>query len=151
MWYLLNVGSNGSRKRLSTIADGQGVVPRTKIHAMIAQSQKRPRPHQKRRQNRFNAIYHLPNIRLNADDQCIHMWRQPDHSSHPVFVVERHMVIPQGVAGWGEICWNTQSSLIVLQNTLKACSYVGEILTSVVLPMLPCHPDVIYRQDDARP
>ncbi|GFX09092.1 hypothetical protein TNCV_4166711 [Trichonephila clavipes] len=37
------------------------------------------------------------------------------------------------------------------QRTLKALSYIDEILTSVVLPMLSCRTGALYRQDKARP
>ncbi|GFS86437.1 DDE_3 domain-containing protein [Trichonephila clavipes] len=91
----------------------------------------------------------IQSINLNADDQRIRAWRRPGHRSHPVFV-ERHTTITLGVTGWGVVCRDTRLSLVVLQSTCTARSYEDEILASVVLPMLSCHPGAIYRQDNVR-
>ncbi|GBN25117.1 hypothetical protein AVEN_228894-1 [Araneus ventricosus] len=88
---------------------------------------------------------------LNADDQRIRVWRRSGHQSDPTFVAERHTAITPGVTVWGAICWDTRSPLVVLQRTLTARSYVDEILTPVVLPVLSSRPGDIYQQDNARP
>ncbi|GBO17618.1 hypothetical protein AVEN_140610-1 [Araneus ventricosus] len=87
---------------------------------------------------------------LNADDQHIRVWRRPGHRSDSAIVVERHTAITPGVTVWGAICWDTRSPLVVLQRTLTARSYVDDILTPVVLPMLSGRPGVIYQQGNAR-
>ncbi|GFU80320.1 HTH_Tnp_Tc3_2 domain-containing protein [Trichonephila clavipes] len=94
-----------------------------------------------RRRNRQN---------LSADDQRICLWRRPGPRSDPAFVVENHTAITQGVTTCGEICWDTQSPLIALQDTLTARSYVDEILRPVKLSMLSSHPGAIYQQDSFR-
>ncbi|GFU99879.1 hypothetical protein TNCV_1257281 [Trichonephila clavipes] len=75
------------------------------------------------------------------------MWRQPGHRYHSVFVVERHTAITQDVTGRGTIFSDTLSSLVVLQRSLMARSYVGEILISVVLLMISCRPGPVYRRN----
>ncbi|GFX12228.1 DDE_3 domain-containing protein [Trichonephila clavipes] len=72
-------------------------------------------------------------------------------ASGPIFIVERHTAISQGVTVWGAISWDTRSSLVVLQGTLTARRYVDDILTPIVLPMLSSRPGAIYQQDNARP
>ncbi|GFV85858.1 HTH_Tnp_Tc3_2 domain-containing protein [Trichonephila clavipes] len=88
---------------------------------------------------------------LSADDHRTRVWRRTGQRSDPAFIVERHTAISQGVTVWGAISWDTRSSLVVLQGTLTARSYVDDILTSIVLPMLSSHPGAIYQQDNARP
>ncbi|GBO00948.1 hypothetical protein AVEN_164428-1 [Araneus ventricosus] len=88
---------------------------------------------------------------LNADDQSIRVWRRSGHRSDPTFVAERHTAITPGVTEWGAICWDTRSTLVVLQRTLTARSYVDEILTPLVLPVLSSRPGDIYQQDNTRP
>ncbi|GFS88587.1 transposable element Tcb2 transposase [Trichonephila clavipes] len=88
---------------------------------------------------------------LSADDHRTRVWRRTGQRSDPAFIVERHTAISQGVTVWGAICWDTRSSLVVLQGTLTARRYVDDILTPIVLPMLSSRPGAIYQQDNARP
>ncbi|GFW21005.1 HTH_Tnp_Tc3_2 domain-containing protein [Trichonephila clavipes] len=88
---------------------------------------------------------------LSADDHRTRVWRRTGQRSDPVFIVERHTAISQGVTVWGAISWDTRSSLVVLQGTLTARRYVDDILTPIVLPMLSSRPGAIYQQDNARP
>ncbi|GFY32356.1 HTH_Tnp_Tc3_2 domain-containing protein [Trichonephila clavipes] len=88
---------------------------------------------------------------LRADDHRTRVWRRTGQRSDPAFIVERHTAISQGVTVWGAISWDTRSSLVVLQGTLKARRDVDDILTPIVLPMLSSRPGAIYQQDNARP
>lgn len=88
---------------------------------------------------------------LSADDQRTRVWRRRGQRSDPAFVIERHTAIQQGVTVWGAICWDTRSPLVILQGTMTARSYVDDILTPVVLPMLSSRLGAIYQQDNARP
>ncbi|GFV79065.1 HTH_Tnp_Tc3_2 domain-containing protein [Trichonephila clavipes] len=75
---------------------------------------------------------------LNAYNQRISVWRRPGQIFDLAFVAESHTAITQNVTVWGAICWDTQSLLLVFQQTLVESKYVDGILTPVMLPMLSC-------------
>ena len=66
-------------------------------------------------------------------------------------VVEWHTAVQEGATVWGVISWDTQSPLVILLGTIMACRYVGDILTSVVLPILSSRSGAIYQHDNTCP
>ncbi|GFV74249.1 DDE_3 domain-containing protein [Trichonephila clavipes] len=73
---------------------------------------------------------------LSADDHRTRVWRRTGQRTDPAFIVERHTA--QGVT-----IWDTRSSLVVLRHF---DSFMDDILTPIVLPMISSRPGAIFNR-----
>ncbi|GFW14955.1 transposable element Tcb2 transposase [Trichonephila clavipes] len=88
---------------------------------------------------------------LGTDDNRVRVWRRPGKQYNSPHTVLRHTARTAGVMVWGDINYNSPSTLIVMRGTLTGQRYVDDILRPHVGPFLNGLPGAIFRQDNARP
>ncbi|GFT38374.1 transposable element Tc3 transposase [Trichonephila clavipes] len=88
---------------------------------------------------------------LGTDDNRVRVWRHPGEWYNSPYTVLRHTARTAGVMVWGVIAYDSQSTLIVMRETLTGQRYVDDILRPHVGHFLNGLPGAIFQQDNARP
>ncbi|GFU52749.1 transposable element Tcb2 transposase [Trichonephila clavipes] len=87
---------------------------------------------------------------LETDDNRVRVWRRPGERYNSSYTILRHTAHIAGVMVWRPIAYDSQSTLIVMHETLTGPRYVDDILRPQVGPFLNGLPGTIFQQDNAR-
>ncbi|GFU24054.1 transposable element Tcb2 transposase, partial [Trichonephila clavipes] len=73
---------------------------------------------------------------LGTDDNHVRVWRRPGEQYNSALTVLHHTARTAGVMVWGDIAYDSRSTLVVMRGTLTGQRYVYDILRPHVGPFL---------------
>ncbi|GFV74594.1 transposable element Tcb2 transposase [Trichonephila clavipes] len=79
---------------------------------------------------------------LGTDDNHVRVWGRPGERYNFLHTVLRHTARTAGVMVWGDIVYDSRSTLIVMRGTLTGQRYVGDIPRPHTLPWPARSPDL---------
>ncbi|GBM58368.1 hypothetical protein AVEN_185479-1 [Araneus ventricosus] len=124
-------------------------IPLTPNHCRLQRERCQSRTHW-RTECRSVVFSHESRFSLGASDGRALVIRSSGERLQPTCLQPRHTGPTPGVMVWGDISYDSRSTLVVIPCTLITNLYVSLVIQSVVLPFMDSIEGFVFQQDNAR-